>query len=58
MLVLYCTAALLHCSRRPCTDLNNIYPYEGKVCAHGTDTEVSSFELKTDVILDEGTVLY
>ena len=34
-------------------DLIDVYPYEGKVCKHGTDEVVSSFELKTQVLLDE-----
>ncbi|GHE22754.1 bifunctional aconitate hydratase 2/2-methylisocitrate dehydratase [Halomonas urumqiensis] len=34
-------------------DVIDIYPYQGKVCKHGTDEVVSTFELKTQVILDE-----
>ena len=34
-------------------DVIDIYPYAGKVCKHGTDDVVSTFELKTPVILDE-----
>lgn len=34
-------------------DVIDVYPYEGKVCKHGTDEVVSTFELKTQVILDE-----
>ena len=34
-------------------DVIDIYPYEGKVCKHGTDEVISTFELKTQVILDE-----
>ncbi|MCC5884735.1 MAG: bifunctional aconitate hydratase 2/2-methylisocitrate dehydratase [Halomonas sp.] len=34
-------------------DVIDVYPYEGKVCKHGTDDVVSTFELKTQVILDE-----
>uniref|UniRef100_A0A7S3PU10 Aconitate hydratase B n=1 Tax=Chaetoceros debilis TaxID=122233 RepID=A0A7S3PU10_9STRA len=34
-------------------DAIDIYPYEGKVCKAGTDEVVSTFELKTPVILDE-----
>ncbi|KXS39094.1 MAG: aconitate hydratase 2 / 2-methylisocitrate dehydratase [Halomonadaceae bacterium T82-2] len=34
-------------------DLIDVYPYEGKVCKHGTDEVLSTFELKTRVILDE-----
>ena len=41
-----------------CTDLNmgdviDVYPYEGKVCKHGTDDVITTFELKTQVLLDE-----
>ena len=41
-----------------CNDLNmgdaiDVYPYEGKVCKHGTDEVITTFELKTDVLLDE-----
>ncbi len=31
----------------------DIYPYEGVVKQHGTDKVISTFELKSDVILDE-----
>jgi len=34
-------------------DVIDVYPYEGKVCRHGTDDQISAFELKTDVLLDE-----
>ncbi|MDR9468728.1 bifunctional aconitate hydratase 2/2-methylisocitrate dehydratase [Marinospirillum sp.] len=34
-------------------DLIDVYPYEGKVCKHGTDEVVSTFELKTQILLDE-----
>ena len=34
-------------------DVIDIYPYAGKVCKHGTDDVLSTFELKTPVILDE-----
>jgi aconitate hydratase 2/2-methylisocitrate dehydratase len=34
-------------------DVIDIYPYEGKVCVHGTDEVLSTFALKTDVLLDE-----
>ncbi|WP_028300061.1 bifunctional aconitate hydratase 2/2-methylisocitrate dehydratase [Oceanospirillum beijerinckii] len=34
-------------------DVIDVYPYEGKVCKHGTDEIVSTFELKTQVLLDE-----
>ena len=34
-------------------DIVDIYPYEGKACRHGSDEVISTFELKTDVLLDE-----
>ncbi|WNL37525.1 bifunctional aconitate hydratase 2/2-methylisocitrate dehydratase [Halomonas sp. PAMB 3232] len=34
-------------------DVIDIYPYEGKVCKHGTDEVLTTFELKTQLILDE-----
>ncbi|RQW69850.1 bifunctional aconitate hydratase 2/2-methylisocitrate dehydratase [Halomonas sp. YLB-10] len=34
-------------------DVIDVYPYEGKVCRHDTDEVISTFELKTQVILDE-----
>ncbi len=34
-------------------DVIDVYPYEGKVCKHDTDEVVSTFELKTQLILDE-----
>ncbi|MBE0507647.1 MAG: bifunctional aconitate hydratase 2/2-methylisocitrate dehydratase [Marinospirillum sp.] len=34
-------------------DIIDVYPYEGKVCKHGTDEVISTFELKTQVLLDE-----
>ncbi|WP_043526291.1 bifunctional aconitate hydratase 2/2-methylisocitrate dehydratase [Litchfieldella xinjiangensis] len=34
-------------------DVIDVYPYEGKVCKHGTDEVLTTFELKTRVILDE-----
>lgn len=34
-------------------DVIDIYPYEGKVCKHDTDEVLSTFELKTQLILDE-----
>lgn len=34
-------------------DVIDVYPYEGKVCRHGSDEVISTFELKTQVILDE-----
>ncbi len=41
-----------------CTDLNmgdviDVYPYKGEVRRNGTDELVTTFELKTDVLLDE-----
>lgn len=41
-----------------CTDLNmgdviDVYPYKGEVRRHGSDELVTTFELKTDVLLDE-----
>ncbi len=42
----------------PVDDLNmgdviDVYPYEGKVCKHGTDEVICTFSLKTQVLLDE-----
>ncbi|NRP09965.1 MULTISPECIES: bifunctional aconitate hydratase 2/2-methylisocitrate dehydratase [unclassified Marinobacterium] len=42
----------------PVDDLNmgdviDVYPYEGKVCKHGTDEVICEFGLKTQVLLDE-----
>ena len=34
-------------------DVIDIYPYEGKVTRHGTDEVISTFELATNVLLDE-----
>src|SRR5690606_33922777 len=34
-------------------DVIDIYPYEGKVLRHGSDEVITTFELKTDVLLDE-----
>ncbi len=34
-------------------DVIDIYPYEGKITRHGTDDVVSTFELATNVLLDE-----
>ncbi|MHA3028044.1 bifunctional aconitate hydratase 2/2-methylisocitrate dehydratase [Chromohalobacter israelensis] len=31
----------------------DVYPYEGKVCKHGTDEVLTTFELKTQLLLDE-----
>lgn len=34
-------------------DIIDVYPLAGKICKHGTDEVISTFELKTDVLLDE-----
>jgi aconitate hydratase 2/2-methylisocitrate dehydratase len=34
-------------------DVIDVYPYEGKVCRHDTDEVLTTFELKTQVLLDE-----
>ncbi|WP_092389653.1 bifunctional aconitate hydratase 2/2-methylisocitrate dehydratase [Halopseudomonas salegens] len=34
-------------------DVIDVYVYEGKVCKHGTDDVITTFELKTQVLLDE-----
>ncbi len=34
-------------------DVIDIYPYEGKVCKHGTDEVLTTFELRSPVLLDE-----
>lgn len=34
-------------------DVIDVYPYEGKVCKHGSDEVITTFELKTQVLLDE-----
>ncbi len=34
-------------------DVVDIYPYEGKVCKHDSEEVLSTFELKTQVLLDE-----
>src|SRR6056300_991655 len=34
-------------------DVIDVYPYEGKVCMHGTDDVICEFGLKTQVLLDE-----
>ncbi len=34
-------------------DVIDVYPYAGKVCRHGTDDVISTFELSNDVLLDE-----
>ena len=40
-------------SRLEMGDVIDVYPYEGKVCVHGTDEVLTTFELKTQLILDE-----
>ncbi|QMV13366.1 bifunctional aconitate hydratase 2/2-methylisocitrate dehydratase [Vibrio spartinae] len=34
-------------------DVIDVYPYEGKVCEHGTDKVLAEFKLKTNVLIDE-----
>ncbi|SFP85542.1 aconitase [Geopseudomonas sagittaria] len=34
-------------------DVIDVYPYAGKVCKHGSEEVLASFELKTEVLLDE-----
>lgn len=34
-------------------DVIDVYPYQGKICKHGTDEVLATFELKTDVLIDE-----
>lgn len=34
-------------------DVIDIFPYQGKVCKHGSDEVLAEFSLKTDVLLDE-----
>jgi aconitate hydratase 2/2-methylisocitrate dehydratase len=34
-------------------DVIDVYPYAGKVCKHGTNEVLTTFELKTQLILDE-----
>jgi len=34
-------------------DVIDVYPHAGKVCKHGTDEIITTFELKTPVLLDE-----
>ena len=34
-------------------DVIDVYPYEGKVCKHGTDDVITTFELRSEVLLDE-----
>ncbi|MCC6076766.1 aconitate hydratase B, partial [Pseudomonas sp. GCM10022188] len=41
------------CTNLAMGDVIDVYPYAGKVCKHGTEEVVTTFELKTDVLLDE-----
>jgi aconitate hydratase 2/2-methylisocitrate dehydratase len=41
------------CSDLAMGDVIDVYPYKGEVRRHGSDELVTSFELKTDVLLDE-----
>ncbi|TLX53703.1 bifunctional aconitate hydratase 2/2-methylisocitrate dehydratase [Stutzerimonas nosocomialis] len=34
-------------------DVIDVYPYAGKVCKHGTEEVLATFEMKTPVLLDE-----
>ncbi|EPM82695.1 bifunctional aconitate hydratase 2/2-methylisocitrate dehydratase, partial [Pseudomonas syringae pv. actinidiae ICMP 18804] len=34
-------------------DVIDVYPYEGKVCKHDSDEVITTFEMKTPVLLDE-----
>ncbi|WP_027923166.1 bifunctional aconitate hydratase 2/2-methylisocitrate dehydratase [Pseudomonas sp. URMO17WK12:I12] len=34
-------------------DVIDLYPHAGKVCKHGTDEVITTFEMKTPVLLDE-----
>ncbi len=34
-------------------DVIDVYPYEGKVCKHGSDEVITNFELRSEVLLDE-----
>ncbi len=34
-------------------DVIDVYPYDGRVCKHGTDDIVAEFELRSEVLLDE-----
>ena len=34
-------------------DVIDLYPHAGKVCKHGTDEVLTTFEMKTPVLLDE-----
>jgi aconitate hydratase 2/2-methylisocitrate dehydratase len=41
------------CSDLAMGDVIDVYPYKGEVRRHGSDELVTTFELKTDVLLDE-----
>ena len=41
------------CTNLAMGDLIDVYPYEGKVCKAGTNEVITTFALKTDVLLDE-----
>ncbi|MGH8440513.1 MAG: bifunctional aconitate hydratase 2/2-methylisocitrate dehydratase [Pseudomonas sp.] len=41
------------CTNLGMGDVIDVYPYTGKVCKHGTDDVITTFELKTPVLLDE-----
>ena len=41
------------CSNLAMGDVIDVYPYAGKVCKHGTEEVITTFELKTEVLLDE-----
>ncbi|MFJ1340778.1 bifunctional aconitate hydratase 2/2-methylisocitrate dehydratase [Pseudomonas caricapapayae] len=41
------------CTNLGMGDVIDVYPYAGKVCKHGTDEVITTFELKTPVLLDE-----
>src|SRR5690606_39279927 len=41
------------CTNLAMGDVIDVYPYAGKVCKAGTDEVITTFELKTDVLLDE-----
>ncbi|MFC0180522.1 bifunctional aconitate hydratase 2/2-methylisocitrate dehydratase [Thorsellia kenyensis] len=34
-------------------DVIDVYPYEGKICKHGTNDVLATFSLKTEVLIDE-----
>ena len=41
------------CTNLAMGDVIDVYPYAGKVCKHGTEEVITTFELKTEVLLDE-----